>query len=338
MVRFLARRLLLAAPIIFGVLLFTFLLVRVGSNDPVGLLAGPTASAEEVAAIRRDLKLDQPIFTQFAQFAWRVVQGDLGRSWLSGKPVFDELVERIVPTLELVLLGALLGALVGVPAGLHAALRPNRWFDHASRVLSLFGFGMPTIFLGLVAIFVFFYLLQWAPPPMGRVDLMITAPPHVTGSYFIDAILAGDWQAAHSAAGRLVLPVACVATVFAAPLVKQTRAIATDVLASDYVRYARAAGLPESALRGIVWRNSAVPIITYGATELTALFGVASVLELIFSWGGVSQFGLTAILKGDFAVVQGYVLVMSLIAVVIFAIVDLVVLAIEPRARESGHG
>lgn len=332
---FLARRLALALPILFGVLLFTFLLVRVGSNDPVGLLAGPTATADEVNAIRSELRLDRPVWEQFGEFVLRVARGDLGRSWLSSQPVFTELITRLAATLELVLLGALIGGAIGIASGLHAALHPNRWFDHASRVASLLGFGMPTIFLGLVVIFVFFYLLQWAPAPMGRIDLLLTAPPFVTGSYLVDGLLAGDWEVVHSALGRLVLPVACVAIVYAAPLVKQTRAIALDVLASDYVRYARAAGLPAREISRMVWRNSAVPIVTYAAVELAALFGVASVLELIFSWGGVSQFGLTAILKGDFAVVQGYVLFMSLVALVIFAIADLIVLAIEPRARET---
>jgi peptide/nickel transport system permease protein len=131
----------------------------------------------------------------------------------------------------------------------------------------------------------------------------------------------------------MILPCGVVAVVFAAPMLKQTRAIALDVLASDYVRYARAAGLTRRHIDRMVWRNSSVPVLTYGATELTALFGAASVLELIFSWGGVSQFGLTAILKADFAVVQGYVLLMSVIAIVIFAITDLVVLRLEPRAN-----
>jgi ABC-type dipeptide/oligopeptide/nickel transport system permease component len=218
---------------------------------------------------------------------------------------------------------------------MQSALNANRGFDHWSRFLSLLGFGMPTIFLGLALIFVFFFLLGWAPPPMGRIDLMITAPKVVTGSYFIDALLAGDGAAAWSAAGRLVLPCLVVAVVFAAPMIKQTRAIALDVMASDYVRYARAAGLPQRMVRRMIWRNAAVPVLTYGATELTALFGAASVLELIFSWGGVSQYGLTAILKGDFAVVQGYVLLMSVIAIVIFAITDLLVLKLEPRAASE---
>lgn len=328
----LLRRALLALPILFGVLLFTFLLVRVGDSDPVGMLAGPTASEAEIAAIRATYKLDQPVMVQFLEYAKRVAQGDLGTSWLSNKPVLDELLLRLPATLELVLLGGALGALVGVWAGMRAARRANGRFDQWSRILSLLGFGMPTIFLGLALIFVFFFVLRWAPPPMGRIDLMINAPPTVTGSYLIDSLLVADWGAAWSAAGRLVLPCGVVAIVFAAPMLKQTRAIALDVLASDYVRYARAAGLSARQIDRMVWRNSSVPILTYGATELTALFGAAAVLELIFSWGGVSQFGLTAILKGDFAVVQGFVLLMSALAILIFAITDLLVLRLEPRA------
>lgn len=328
----LLRRALLSIPILFAVLLFTFLLVRVGGSDPVGMLAGPTASEAEIAAIRASYKLDQPVMIQFVEYAKRVAIGDLGTSWLSNKPVLGELMRRLPATLELVLLGGAIGALVGVWAGMKAARSPNGRFDQWSRVLSLLGFGMPTIFLGLALIFIFFFILRWAPPPMGRIDLMINAPPSLTGSYLIDAILVADWPAAVSAAGRLVLPCGVVAVVFAAPMLKQTRAIALDVLASDYVRYARAAGLSARLIDRIVWRNSSVPILTYGATELTALFGAAAVLELIFSWGGVSQFGLTAILKGDFAVVQGFVLLMSVLAIAIFAITDLLVLRLEPRA------
>ena len=331
------RRAIFSLPILFAVLLFTFMLVRVGQNDPVGMLAGPTAAAHEIEAIRATYKLDQPIWVQFIEYVKLVLHGDLGKSWLSNRPVIDELLLRLPATLELVLVGSLIGAVIGVWAGMHSALRANQRFDHWSRVLSLLGFGMPTIFLGLALIFVFFFLLGWAPPPMGRIDLMITSPKTVTGSYLIDSMIAGDMAAAWSAAGRLVLPCSVVAIVFAAPLVKQTRAIALDVMASDYVRYARATGLPANMVRSMIWRNSVVPVLTYGASELAAMFGAAAVLELIFSWGGVSQFGLTAILRGDFAVVQGYVLLMCVIATVIFAVADLLVHKLEPRASSGAR-
>ena len=329
----LLRRLAVAVPVILGSLLLTFLLVRTASNDPVGLLAGPTATAEEVTQIRHQLQLDQPIWWQFATFANGVLHGELGRSWLDNRPVLDDLLERLPASLELVVLGASLGAVAGIPLGLVGAIRANGPLDYLCRLISLFGFGMPTISLGLLAVFVFFYLLSWAPPPMGRIDLMINPPPHITGSYLLDALIAGDWEAARSAAAHLVLPVLCVALVYAAPLAKQTRAIALDVLASDHLRFAEAIGLPDRMIRRIIWRNSAVPLLTFAATELTAVFGTAAVLELIFSWGGMSQFALVAALQGDFAVVQGYVIGMALIATVIFLVSDLVVLWLEPRAR-----
>jgi peptide/nickel transport system permease protein len=329
----LARRLLLSIPIVLGVLVFTFLLVRVGGNDPVALLAGPTGTPQEIAQITERLKLDQPIWRQFWEFMIQVASGDLGRSWLSDRPVLDELLDRLPATLEIVLLGALIGAVVGVPAGLRAALRAGGAFDQLSRIVSLLGFGMPTIFLGLVLVFIFFFALQWAPPPMGRLDLLLDPPARITGSYLVDALLARDLEAAYSAAGRMVLPCAAIAIVFAAPLIKQTRAIALDVLANDFVRHARILGLPERQVRRIVWRNSAAPLVTYAATELSALFGAAAVLELIFAWGGISQFGLTAILRGDFAVIQGFVIFMSAIAIVVFAAADMLVLWLEPRAR-----
>ena len=331
----LLRRLILAVPVLFAMLLFTFLLVRVGGNDPVALLVGPAASAQEIAAVTAKLKLDQPVWRQFAEYIALVLRGDLGVSFLSERPVTQELLTRLPATLEIVLIGAGLGALVGVPAGLRAAARPGGLFDHASRVFSLIGFGMPTIFLGLLLVFVFFYLLRWAPPPMGRLDLMMNPPTPRTGSVLIDALISADGSAALSAAGRLVLPCFAVAVVFAAPLLKQVRAIAVDVLASDHIRHARACGLPPGAIRAIVRRNAAAPVITYAASELIAMFGAASVLELIFAWGGVSQFGLNAILKGDYAVVQGYVLLMCLIAFVIFAAADALVLILEPRARQE---
>ncbi len=332
--RLLIRRLFFALPILFGILLLTFLLVRLSGNDPAGVLAGPTATGEDVIRITKQLQLDKPVWQQFIAYVNTLAHGDLGRSWLSDKPVVRELLIRLPATLEMVIGGGILGALIAIPLGLRAALRVNGILDHSSRILSLIGFGAPTIFLGLLLIYVFFYLFGWAPPPMGRLDLLTTAPPTITGSYLIDALLTGNWEAARSAAARLVLPCVCVATVYAAPLIAQTRAVAMDVLASDYARYARACGLPPRDIRRMVWRNTAVPVITYGATELVALFGAAAVLELIFSWGGVSQFGLMAILKGDFAVVQGFTLLMSLIAMAIFAVADIVVMSLDPRARK----
>ena len=331
--RILFRRLVLLGPLLLGVMFCTFMLVRLSGQDPVGLLAGPTATAGEIHAIRQSLALDQPVWVQFAAYLARAAQGDFGRSWITNRPVLHDLLSRVPATLELLLPGVLIGAAIGIPVGMRAAARPNRAFDQVSRFLSLFGFSVPTYWLGLMALFVFFYLLDWAPPGMGRLSLMLTPPPGVTGSYAVDALLAGDWEAARSALAQLALPVLCVAVISAAPIIKQTRAIVLDVLASDYVRYARAQGLPARIVRGMALRNSATPLVTFIATELTSLVGTVSLIEYVFSWGGIGQYGLPAIIAGDFTVVQAYVLLLAVFSLVVFLLVDIFVLLHEPRAR-----
>jgi ABC-type dipeptide/oligopeptide/nickel transport system permease component len=330
--RFLLRRLLLIGPLLFVVMFVTFMLVRIGGQDPVALLAGPTASTQELELVRRQLGLDRPVWAQFAIYVGNVLGGDLGRSWLSNRPVLGDILERIPVTLELLFWGVGLGALIGIPVGLLAAFRPDRAFDQASRVLSLVGFSIPTYWLGLLMLFVFFYLLGWAPPGMGRISLMATPPSRITGSYLIDGLLTGDMEATYSAAAQLVLPVLCVAIISAAPIIKQTRAIALEVTASDYVRYARAAGLPHGEVRRLVLRNSRTPVMTFVGTEITGLVGTTSLIEYVFAWGGLGQYGLNAIIAGDFTVVQAYVLFLALFSVFVFIVVDVAVLLLDPRA------
>ena len=320
-------------PLLVGVMVLTFMLVRIGGLDPVGLLAGPTATAEEFEIITKELGLDKPLWKQFLIYAQNVAQGDLGESWLSNRPVLDDIAARSVVSLELLFWGIGIGTFIGVPIGLRAAFKPNGRFDQSARILSLLGFSIPTYWLGLVMLFVFFYLLGWAPPGMGRISLMVSPPDFVTGSYLIDSLLSSNWRAAHSSLSHLVLPVICLAIVSAAPIIKQTRAIALEVISSDAVRYARACGLRAKTVRQIVFRNSATPVLTFVGTEITGLVGTMSLIEYVFAWGGLGQYGLNAIVRGDFTAVQGYVLVLALFSVLIFLIVDIVVALIEPRVE-----
>jgi len=330
--RFLVRRLLLVLPLLLGVLFFTFMLVRLSGQDPTAKIAGPTATAAEIELVRAQLGLDQPLFTQFLIYLGRVVQADLGRSWVSQQPVLHDVLERVPVTLELLLWGVGIGALVGIPVGLRAAFRPDGAFDQISRFVSLLGFSTPTYWLGLVMLLVFFYLLDLAPPGMGRLSLMLSPPPRITGSYLIDGLIAGDLEAAHSAFAQLVLPVLCIAIISAAPIIKQTRAITLEVLASDYIRYARAQGLEPAMIGRMALRNAATPVVTFLGTELTGLVGTTALIEYVFAWGGLGQWGLNAIITGDFAAVQGYVLALALFSVIVFLLVDLAVLLLEPRA------
>jgi peptide/nickel transport system permease protein len=330
---FLLRRAIVAIPVVLGILFVTFMLVRIGDQDPVAMLAGPMADAPMLARIRAELMLDQPLLTQFWAYLGRLVQGDLGRSWQGNAAVTHEIATHLPATLELVTLAVGLGALIGVPVGLHAAERPNGWFDQLSRFGSLFGFSLPTYWLGLMAIFVFFFLLGWAPAPMGRVSMMVTPPTPITGSVLLDSLLTANWESAWSAAGQLVLPVGCFTIVATAPIIKHTRAIAIEVMGSDYIRYARACGFPRGVVRGIALRAALVPVITFVGSEFTSLLAAASLIEFVFAWGGLGHWGLNAILLGDFAAVQGYVLTLAIASVLIFALVDLTVLLLEPRAQ-----
>jgi ABC-type dipeptide/oligopeptide/nickel transport system permease component len=322
---FLLRRLILLAPLLLAVSFLAFMLVRLGGQDPSAMLAGPTATAAEIDAIRAQLAMDQPLSAQFGVWLGKLLQGDLGRSWISNRPVLTEPLSRAPATLELLLLGVLIGGSIGIPVGLKAARHADGAFDQASRIIALVGFSTPTYWLGLVMLFVFFFLADLAPPGMGRLSLMLEPPPARTGSYLVDALLAGQWDAARSAAAQLVLPVACIAIISAAPIVKQTRAVALEALSADWLRFARAQGLPEREVRRMVVRNSLVPIVTFVGTELAGLVGTTSLIEYVFAWGGVGLFGLNAIIQGDFAVVQGYVLLLALFSVLVFLVVDLAV-------------
>ncbi|MCC6467408.1 MAG: ABC transporter permease [Alphaproteobacteria bacterium] len=330
--RFLARRLTTALIAVAAVLVATFLLVRL-TPDPVAVLAGPEATPAQIQAMRQQLGLDRSVAQQFLIYAERALAGDFGRSWISGRPVLTEIAERAPFTVELLIWGIALGTVVGVAIGLQAAYRRDGWFDQVTRVLSLAGFSIPTYFLGLLMLLVFFYLLQWAPPGMGRLSPLYSAPPFVTGSYVFDGLLAGKLNVAWSAAAQLVLPVCCIAIICAAPTIKQVRALALDALESDYIRYGRAQGMPAGMLRRMVLRNCLAPIVTFVGLELVSLMGTTAIIEYVFSWGGLGHYGLSAIIAGDFNAVQGYVLTLACFCVAIFLAVDLIVLAIEPRSR-----
>ncbi len=328
---FLLRRLLLLLPLLLIVAFCTFVLLRLGGQDPSAMLAGPTATADEIGRLRAEYGLDRSLPVQFGLWLGRVVQGDLGQSWISRRPVLPELLDRVPATLELLLLGTGFGILLGVPAGLISAFRAGRTSDHVARLLSLIGYSVPTYFLGLAMLLVFFYLLEWAPPGMGRISLMLSPPPHITGSYALDALFAGDMESLHSALAQLVLPVLCIALICAAPVVAQTRGIVRGILVSPAIAYAQAQGLRRRSIVAIALRNAATPLLTFIGAEFVGLVGSVSLIEYVFAWGGLGQYGLDAIIKGDFAVVQGYVLLLAVFSVAVFLAVDLLVMLLEPR-------
>lgn len=329
---FLWRRLLITVPVLAGACFATFMLVRLGSVDPATALAGPLADATEIDRLRRTLGLDQPLLEQFARYLGRLLRGDFGRSWQSGLPVTEEIGTRIAATLELVFISLALALAIALPTGLRAARRPNGLCDQISRALSSLLYAVPPYWLALMAIYALFFRAGIAPAPMGRLPMEIAPPPMITGSNLVDAVIAQDFAILPAQLWQMLLPVLCLTVTAVAPLLKQVRAIAMDVMSSEYMRVARAYGYKPATMTRIVLRNGMVPILTFVGGELASLLATTALIEFIFAWGGLGQWGLNAILAGDYAAVQGFVLVLSLFSIAVFMLVDLVVLISEPRA------
>ena len=243
MLRLILTRLLAALPNLFGVIVITFILTRALPGDPAAYFAGGAATQEAVAQVRAQLGLDRPLPEQFFSYLSALAHGDLGLSLTTGQPVLQELLLRLPASLELVLLALVLACAIALPLGVLAATKPGSWIDQLCRLITTAGVSLPTFFTGLLLSYVFYFLLGWAPSPLGRLDPMYSPPAQITGLYLIDAVLAGDaglWWASFK---QLILPVVTMAIFVLAPIARMTRASMIGVLSADFVRTARASGL-----------------------------------------------------------------------------------------------
>jgi peptide/nickel transport system permease protein len=250
----------------------------------------------------------------------------------TGQPVSEELLRRLPASLEITLLGLLLAGAIALPLGILAATRPNSWIDHACRLVTTLGVSLPIFFTGLLLAYVFYYLLGWAPPPVGRLDSLYSPPPHWTGFYLIDSLIARDGRVFLSAAGQMVLPVITLALFVLAPIARMTRASMLGVLSSDFVRTARASGLtPATVLYRYAFRNAMLPVLTTLGMVFSFLLGSNVVIEKVFAWPGVGSYAVDALIQSDYAPVQGFVLVMALLFVAINLLIDVLYTVIDPR-------
>lgn len=331
-----ARRLGGAVPSLFAVTVVTFVVMRLLPGDPAAFFAGAAASAEAVEQIREQLGLNESLFTQFWIYLRDLAQGDMGRSFTTGQPVTRDLLERMPASLELTLLGLLLAVVIGLPLGMLAATRPNSWVDHLCRLLTTSGVCLPTFFTGLVLIYIFYYLLGWAPAPMGRLDLFSSPPQDVTGFYLIDSTISGEWAVFRSALAQLILPAVTLALFALAPLARMTRAGMLGVLNSDFIRSARAAGLPRHMiLVRYALRNSLLPVMNTMGMVFSYMLGINVLVEKVFAWPGIGSYALEALIASDYAPVQGFVLSIAVLYVLLNLIVDLLCSLIDPRVERA---
>ena len=327
-------RLLQAVPALFGIVLVSFLLTRALPGDPAVYFAGPMADEQSITEIRQQMGLDRPLPLQFVSYIGDLLQGELGQSISTGQPVLTELASRLPASLELTLFALLLSLLVALPLGILAATRPNSWVDHLCRVVVTVGVSLPTFFTGLLLLYIFYFLLGWAPSPMGRLDFAYLPPETVTGSFVIDALLAGDPETARAAFTQLLLPAITLGLFTLAPIARMTRAALIQVLESEFIRTARAAGLARrKVLYSYGLRNAILPVITTLGMVFSFALGANVLVEKVFAWPGIGSFAVEALVVSDYAAVQGFVLCMAVLFVLLNLLIDVIYTLVDPRVR-----
>lgn len=330
------QRLLTAVPLAAGIVLLTFLLLRLLPGDPVDIMMGQAGnvSEAEIQALRRQLNLDRPLWVQLGHFVEGMVRGDLGRSIRTARPVTDLIGEALPATLELALAALVFAVAVAVPVGVLAAVKHRSAFDHVAMGTAFVGISMPGFWLGLVLILLFGVVLGWLPTS-GRIDPGLGVPA-VTGFMLVDTLLADNVPAFWSALQHLVLPAVTLGAELAAILSRVVRSSMLEVLRADYVRVARAKGVNEwRVISRHALRNAMVPAVTVLGLQVGILLGGNMIVETVFSWPGLGRLVVGAIFARDYPVVQGAVLLYALTFLAANLLVDVLYTVINPRMAMS---
>lgn len=331
--KYLGWRLLFALPQLFGVALVAFFLLKLIPGDPAPMMLGPLATQEAVDKLRAEMGLDQPLPNQFVAYLGRLLHGDLGRSWQTTNPVLVDLAQRLPATLELVTLALLFAIAIGMPLGLMAGRRPNGKMARIADAYSVTAGALPDFWLALVLIFVFYSVFKITPPPIGRLDFAVFPPPTLTGSFALDALLAGNFDVFRAAAAQLVLPVMTLAIIYAVPILTMTRATVERLNDTDFIRFANAKGLKPSRVSGHALRNALPSVVTVIGMLYGTLVGSVVLVEVVFAWGGAGQYAVSAVLNADINASLGFILMAAIVSLGVNLVVDLVVLLLDPRTR-----
>jgi dipeptide transport system permease protein len=335
MIRFLLTKLAYLVPTFLGITIVAFGFVRVLPGDPVLLMAGERGlSPERHAEVARQFGFDRPIWAQYLDFLGRLFHGDLGNSLVTKKPVLAEFLQLFPATVELSVVAIILATVIGVPVGVLAAIKRGSWFDQLSMTAALVGFSMPIFWWGLLLIIFFSGILQWTPVS-GRISLMFFFP-QVTGFMLIDSLLSGQKGAFASAAAHLILPSVVLATIPLAVIARQTRSAMLEVMGEDYVRTAKAKGMPYARVVMVhALRNAMIPVITTIGLQVGVLLAGAILTETIFSWPGIGKWMIDSIARRDYPVVQSGLLLIAAIVMIVNLLVDLTYGLINPRIRHK---
>lgn len=316
-------------PTVLGLLAIVFFISHVIPADPAAFVAGENATPETIAEIRARLGLDQPLHVQFVRYIQSILDGEMGRSIYTGRPVAEDLLSRLPATLELTLVTIVVASLIGIPLGVVSALRRNSWLDHALRVVTIAGLAIASFWFAILLQLLFSMRLG-ITPLSGRIEGW--GPEPITGFYLVDALIMWDMEILVDALHHLILPVATLALPAAATIVRFTRAGVLNALESNYVLYETAMGYPR---RLVIWKYVLRNALIGTVTQIGLIFGIllagAVVVEAVFDWPGLGLFAVNSILNSDYNAVMGFTLITGTMFIIVNLVVDILQGMIDPR-------
>ncbi len=337
MTRYLVTRLLWLPVVLWAVASLTFLALRLVPGNPIVFVASQNLSAAQIERYKAEWGLDQPLWSQYGVFLADLLRGDLGISMSSGVPLRQLLFERMPPTIELALVAMVISTVVGVAAGIVSSASGNRVVDYGVRTLSVLGLSVPWFWIAILLIIVFSVKLGWTPVG-GRIDAGMDYRT-ITNFMLVDHVITGNWDALGSFLRHLALPALAIGLTSAGFVARLTRSAMLEVLGAEYIRTARAKGI---AQRTVLWRhalrNAILPVLTLQGLQFGALLGGAVITEIVFSWPGMGRLLLDGILRRDYPVVQGTVILVAFFYVFANLVVDLLYHVVDPRLRTGGRG
>lgn len=330
-IKYILKRLMIFIPLFIGIIFVTFILVRLLPGSPAEALAGSMAYEDTIRSLEEKMGLNKPIIEQFAIYIKNIFKGDLGYSWFTSNPVWDDIKLRFPATIELITISIIFALGFGVTLGSVAAMKPKGIASKISRIYGMAAGSFADFWVGLMLVFLFFTTLGWAPSPMGRLDLLVSPPTRVTGMYVLDSLLTQNWEALKSSIAHLVLPVLTLSLVHGAAVMKMTNATMNEIIQSDYIHHAKIMGLSQRKIRNYALRNAIPTILTTVGNIYAFLIGGAVLIEQVFSWGGLGQYVTTALSNKDYSAIQGFVLVATVFSMLIYFVIDIIHMIIDRR-------
>ncbi|KJF70614.1 ABC transporter permease [Agrobacterium arsenijevicii] len=330
----LLKRIALAIPNIIGVVIVTFIMARLLPGDPAAFFAGPTADTATIERMRGEMNLDKPIPEQMLIYVGNLAHGDFGRSFVTGNAVLTDILQRLPASLELAMAALVIAVVVAIPLGILAANAAGSWYDRIFCYVTSATAALPTFFVGLVLLYVFYNVLAWVPAPTGRLPIFASTPKAYTGFLLIDSLIAGKLTTFYAALSQLALPAISLALSAVAPLARLTRSLMIDTLSSDFIIAARAHGLsPFKVMFGYALQNILMSLLNILGMIFSFLVGATVLVERIYGWPGIGSYAVQAVLSSDYAAVQGFVFAVATLYIIVNLLIDILAIIVDPRVR-----